>query len=99
MMNGWGGDHMGASGWIGMAFMIVFWISSHDLGPTTGGRPCHPIGGSRELREPGKGNLTRSAYWRNATPGAKSIKRSSRDAGPTSSPSEIGGVLDSVGGL
>jgi putative membrane protein len=23
----WGGDHMGAGGWIGMGFMILFWIA------------------------------------------------------------------------
>jgi putative membrane protein len=27
MMYGWGGDHMGVSGWVGMAFMIVFWVA------------------------------------------------------------------------
>jgi putative membrane protein len=23
----WGGDHMGTGGWIGMGFMILFWIA------------------------------------------------------------------------
>jgi hypothetical protein len=23
----WGGDHMGPGGWIGMGFMILFWIA------------------------------------------------------------------------
>lgn len=23
----WGGDHMGVGGWIGMGFMILFWIA------------------------------------------------------------------------
>lgn len=27
MMWGWDGDHMGTGGWIGMGFMIVFWIA------------------------------------------------------------------------
>jgi putative membrane protein len=27
MMYGWGGNYMGAAGWIGMAFMIVFWVA------------------------------------------------------------------------
>jgi putative membrane protein len=27
MMWWWGGDHMGAAGWIGMAFMILFWVA------------------------------------------------------------------------
>jgi putative membrane protein len=27
MMWWWGGDHMGAGGWIGMGFMILFWIA------------------------------------------------------------------------
>jgi putative membrane protein len=27
MMWGWHGGHVGAGGWIGMAFMIVFWIA------------------------------------------------------------------------
>ena len=27
MMWGWDVDHMGAGGWVGMGFMIVFWIA------------------------------------------------------------------------
>ncbi len=27
MMWWWGNGHMGAAGWIGMAFMIIFWIA------------------------------------------------------------------------
>jgi putative membrane protein len=27
MMWWWGDDHMGAGGWIGMGFMILFWIA------------------------------------------------------------------------
>jgi putative membrane protein len=27
MMWWWGGDHLGTGGWIGMGFMILFWIA------------------------------------------------------------------------
>ena len=27
MMWWWGGENMGAAGWVGMAFMILFWIA------------------------------------------------------------------------
>ena len=85
----WNGDHnMGAGGWIGMGFMILFWIAvvvgiihlgryPANRPDSADGRKDHPPGRFRVPKPPGRVYLRHCEYWRSATPAATSTGRSS----------------------